>query len=64
MTLAEACRILDISPKADMEQIKKQYRKLMLQFHPDVSGSSEVGYEYSVQEINLAYAVLKKGFTE
>src|SRR5699024_3350049 len=48
----------------DMEQIKKQYRKLMLQFHPDVSGSSEVGYEYSVQEINLAYAVLKKGFAE
>ena len=64
MTLAEACRILDISPKADMEQIKKQYRKLMLQFHPDVSGSSEAGYQYSVQEINLAYAVLKKGFTE
>lgn len=64
MTLAEACRILDISPEADMEQIKKQYRRLMLQFHPDVSGSSEVGYEYSVQEINLAYAVLKKGFTE
>ena len=23
MTLAEACRILDISPEADMEQIKK-----------------------------------------
>lgn len=63
MTPAEAGRILGISPKADLEQIKKQYRRLMHQFHPDVSGSSNTGYRYSVQEINLAYEVLKKGFS-
>ena len=61
MTPAEAGRILGISPKADMEQIKKQYRRLMHQFHPDVSGSSKTSYRYSVQEINLAYAVLSSG---
>ena len=64
MTPAEAGRILGISPKADMEQIKKQYRRLMHQFHPDVSGSSKTSYRYSVQEINLAYAVLKKSLSD
>ena len=64
MTPAEAGRILGISPKADMEQIKKQYRQLMHQFHPDVSGSSKTSYRYSVQEINLAYAVLKKSLSD
>ena len=38
MTPAEAGRILGISPKADMEQIKKQYRRLMHQFHPMYPG--------------------------
>ena len=64
MTPAEAGRILGISPKADMEQIKKQYRRLMHQFHPDVSGSSKTSYRYIVQEINLAYAVLKKSLSD
>ena len=64
MTPAEAGRILGISPKADMEQIKKQYRRLMHQFHPDVSGFSNTGYQYTAQEINLAYEVLKKGFAD
>ncbi len=64
MTPAEASRILGISPKADMEQIKKQYRRLMHQFHPDVSGFSNTGYQYTAQEINLAYEVLKKGFAD
>ena len=64
MTQAEAGRILGISPKADMEQIKKQYRRLMHQFHPDVSGFSNTGYQYTAQEINLAYEVLKKGFAD
>lgn len=60
MTPTEAGRILGISPNADIEQIKKQYRRLMLQFHPDVSLPSPSEYPYSAQEINLAYAVLKK----
>lgn len=64
MTPAEAGRILGISPKADIEQIKKQYRRLMHQFHPDVSGFSNTGYQYTAQEINLAYEVLKKGFAD
>lgn len=63
MTPAEAGKILGISPKADIEQIKKQYRRLMHRFHPDVSGFSNTGYQYTAQEINLAYEVLKKGFT-
>ena len=64
MTPAEAGKILGISPKADIEQVKKQYRRLMLQVHPDVSGPSKARYQYSAQEINLAYGVLKKRLTE
>lgn len=64
MTPAEAGKILGISPKADIEQVKKQYRRLMLQVHPDVSSPSKAGYQYSAQEINLAYGVLKKRLTE
>lgn len=63
MTPAEAGKILGISPKADIEQVKKQYRRLMLQVHPDVSGPSKARYQYSAQEINLAYGVLKKRLT-
>ena len=65
MTPAEAGRILGISPKADMEQIKKQYRRLM---HPVSPGCIRV-FKYRIpstppQEINLAYEVLKKGFAD
>ena len=63
MTPAEAGKILGISSKADIEQVKKQYRRLMLQVHPDVSGPSKARYQYSAQEINLAYGVLKKRLT-
>ena len=64
MTPSEAGKILGISPKADIEQVKKQYRRLMLQVYPDVSGPSKARYQYSAQEINLAYGVLKKRLTE
>lgn len=60
MTLQEACRILGISPGTEKKEIKKKYRKLMMQVHPDVGISSQDHYGYSAQEINSAYAVLMK----
>ena len=45
--------ILDIDPKATFEQIKKKYRQLSLQTHPDRGGDAE-----EFQKINEAYEIL------
>lgn len=60
MTVAEAYQALGISPGAGKNEIKKRYRKLMLQVHPDVETSARERYGYSAQEINLAYSILMK----
>ena len=55
--------ILEISRTADKESIKKAYRKLALQFHPDRNqGDSEA--ESKFKDINEAYRVLSTGSTK
>lgn len=58
MTKQEAYQILGMMPGADKAEIKKNYRKLMRQVHPDTGPASQENYRYSAQEINSAYAVL------
>lgn len=60
LTLQEAYRILDILPGTEKKEIKKKYRKLMMQVHPDAGTAFQGNYKYSAQEINSAYAVLMK----
>lgn len=60
MTLQEACRILGIPLGTEKKEIKKKYRKLMMQVHPDAGISSQDCYRYSAQEINSAYEALMK----
>jgi len=48
--------ILSVPTNADDEKIKKQYRKLVLQFHPDKNKS--VGSEGAFQMVQEAYTVL------
>lgn len=60
MTLENACQILGIAPGTSMTEIKKRYRQLMLQLHPDMNTGSKINYAYHVHEINEAYALLKK----
>ncbi len=45
--------ILDIDPSANLDDIKKAYRKLSMTHHPDKGGDEE-----KFMEINLAYRVL------
>ena len=65
MTSSAAYEILGLTPKADKKAIKKRYRYLMHQVHPDsgafkaASGKS-YDYRYSAQEINAAYSFLYK----
>ena len=60
VTVQEAHRILGVPLGTEKKEIKKKYRKLMMQVHPDVGISSQESYGYSAQEINSAYAVLMK----
>ena len=48
---------LGVPRDADAEQIKKAYRKLARQHHPDISGTA--GTEAKFKEIGEAYATLK-----
>ncbi|KAI8980247.1 hypothetical protein BDB01DRAFT_725241 [Pilobolus umbonatus] len=53
-------KILDISPNADLKEIKKAYRKKAHEWHPDkYSGDlSKEEVEHRMSEINQAYEVL------
>lgn len=60
VTGKKAYQILGMEPGAGRDEIKRRYRRLMQLVHPDVEASSRESYEYSVQEINAAYAFLMK----
>ncbi len=59
MTREEACAVLGVSPGSTPEEIKKRYRMLMHQVHPD-SGAMVLSYPREAHEINAAYSFLKK----
>ena len=50
-------QILGISPRATQLEVKRSYRRLAVQFHPDKNKSKES--EERFKEISLAYEVLK-----
>src|SRR5579859_177866 len=56
MQKSEAYSILGISPDSSPEEAKKQYRKLMKQFHPDLNKDADA--ERKSKEINEAYQVI------
>jgi DnaJ like chaperone protein len=61
----DAYKILGVSPSDDMDTIKKKYRKLVRQYHPDILRSQDKDDAYieeataKTQEINQAYQVIK-----
>jgi len=48
--------VLGIGREATLEEVKRAYRKLARQYHPDVNGSTEAPAKF--REINEAYEVL------
>lgn len=64
MSLEEALGALGLPPNASVEDIKKQYKKLMLQYHPDRVGALDQAAQAQArdkaQRINRAYEVVKK----
>ena len=67
MDIQNAYKVLGVSSSASDSEIKKAYRKLVKQYHPDIVSGQ--GAEQSMideatkklQEINEAYEIIKKG---
>ena len=51
-------KVLGVSPDASDEEIKKAYRKLAKQYHPDLNPGDEVAAK-KMQQINAAYDQIK-----
>ena len=66
MSSHEAYKILGVSETDDMDTIKKQYRKLIRKYHPDIISSQDKDESYieeataKTQEINQAYQTIKE----
>jgi len=66
MGLDEAYKILGVNERDDMATIKKAYRKLIREYHPDIIKSQNKGEAYleeataKTQEINQAYETIKE----
>lgn len=58
MRIEEGYRILGVSPKADMEEIKSAYRKLAFALHPDLN-PDDPGAKRRFQKLNEAYLLIK-----
>jgi len=66
MSLEEAYKILDVNESDDITVVKKVYRKLVRQYHPDIIKSQDKDEAYieeataKTQEINQAYEIIKE----
>lgn len=66
MTLEEAYKVLGVGQNDDINAIKKTYRKLVRQYHPDIIKSQDKDEAYieeataKTQEINQAYEIIKE----
>jgi len=63
-TFSDAYKILEVSPQASDEEIKKAYRRLAFEHHPDRVGYLGEEFQRKAQEkfkkINEAYEIIKK----
>jgi len=66
MSNDEAYKILGVKETDDMNTIKKAYRKLIREYHPDIISSQDKDESYmeeataKTQEINQAYQIIKE----
>lgn len=58
MAVKDYYQVLGVTKDADTEHVKKAYRKLAMQYHPDRNPGKEKWANEKFKEINEAYAVL------
>ncbi len=62
--LVQCCRTLEVEPSAPPEEVKKSYRRLVKQYHPDLHGQmDEIEAEAmkgKVSALNQAYSTIKR----
>ena len=58
----EYIKLLDLPEEFDLQDLKKAYRKKVLQYHPDKAGNEaeRIGYEATMKKLNEANACLKE----
>ena len=54
-----AWEILQLSPVTDIDIVKRQYKRLVKQNHPDKNGG-DAAAEERLKDINLAYSLIRK----
>jgi len=65
-TIEDAYKVLGVNANDDLSTVKKAYRKLVREYHPDIIKSQGKDEEYmkkataKTQEINQAYEMIKK----
>jgi DnaJ like chaperone protein len=66
MSMEAACNVLGVHESDDMNSIKKTYRNLVREYHPDIMMSQKKDEAYieeatvKMQEINQAYKIIKE----
>lgn len=66
MSLTQAYKVLGVNENDDISIVKKTYRKLVRQYHPDIIKSQDKDEAYieestaKTQEINQAYEIIKE----
>lgn len=66
LTIGESYDVLKCLPNSTNDEIKKAYRELVKQYHPDTLQSKELSEDFIIfaneklQEINNAYEIIKK----
>ncbi len=58
-----AWKIMRMTPVADLDTVKKQYKKLAKENHPDRNGG-DARAEERLKEINLAYDLIRKSLSD
>ncbi|MFP4168311.1 MAG: DnaJ domain-containing protein [Desulfonatronovibrionaceae bacterium] len=59
MQVEQAQKILELGPDADLQQVKKAYRRLAFKFHPDLNPQKPDAVA-QFQRVNKAYILLKR----
>ncbi len=59
-TLDEARRLLNLGERATLGEIKRSYRKLCKQHHPDIVGDESAGDAAIIRELTRSYDLLMR----